>query len=452
MKRIFLIVALIIGQGMSLKLCADALDLELTRGMVGAIPIAVVPFSHNNSQAARTISDVISQDLRHSGWFQVTDADKLPQTPDNMSDMQWSAWEPLKLNAVVLGQVTPLPSGQWRVSFSLLDAVSATSKNPEQSAILLQRNLKADPKALRHMAHHISDLVYEQLTGDPGVFTTRIAYVLKDMRGKTPEYTLAISDIDGRGQQDILHSKEPLMSPTWRPDGRALAYVTFEKGEPTVVEQSLETGKRRVISSAPGVNSAPAYSPDGQQMALVRTTSGYPKIYLMQLATGQLRQITQGWSIDTEPRWAPDGQGLYFTSNRGGNVQIYYVSLADDQVRRVTFEGSYNSSARVSPDGESIIMLHKDGDAFDIVKQDLQSGELTLLTHSRNGQSPTLAPNGKLVMYAAPFGEEGVLEMVATNGRVSTRLPARNMSVQEPSWSPYLYANRKSPLTKQGAA
>ena len=435
MRRFYSIfmVMLMLAWGASAR---AALDLELTRGVVDAMPIAVLPFTSTSAPDAHLLSTVLRDDLQHSGYFRVLKQDAVSSKDTNMD---WQKWRSLKLNAVVMGHFETMADGRYRVSFSLYNVFATATKQSSPSALLLQQSFISDRAGLRSLAHHIGDLIYRQLTGERGIFSTKIAYILVDQH--KPEYTLAVADMDGHNEQVMLRSSEPVMSPTWRPDGRALAYVSFEQKRARIYEQDLLTGQRKVLSDATGINGAPAYSPDGQQLALVRSTTGYPKLYLMDLQRHHVRQLTTGWSIDTEPCWAPDGKGLYFTSNRGGQPQIYYVDLATDQSRRVSYEGRYNSTARITPDGTALVMLHRMTNVFGIALQSLENGAMMVLTQSYDSQSPALSPNGKMVLYAAHFAKRAVLAMVSTDGRVQLRLPARSLDVREPAWSPFLQSS-----------
>lgn len=417
-----------------------ALDLELTKGVAGAIPIAVVPFAgqEDGVEAPDNIAGVIAADLSHSGRFKVADMNKLQQTPHDNQSVDYNYWQKSGNNDLVVGKVTPMGDGKYQVNFQLINLFAGKTQQADKdftAPVLLNTQFIANQNNLRAVAHHISDLVYQQLTGDRGIFSTKIAYVEVQGAGAEKRYLLEVADQDGYNAKTLLTSNEPIMSPTWAPNGRQIAYVSFEGGNDAIYVQDVATGARRAVSRLPGMNTAPAWSPDSQKLALVLTKTGYPKIYTMNLASGQLTQITDGFSLDTEPSFSPDGKSLIFTSDRGGSPQIYMVNLASRQIQRLTYNGNYNARGSFSADGNDIVMLTQSGSGYDIAIQDLQNGRVTQLTNSGNTQSPTFAPNGKMVAYA---DQSGVLGMVATDGSVKLRVPAGEGSVQEPAWSPFL--------------
>jgi len=420
------------------------LDMQLTQGVRGAIPIAIVPFSGQaDPQSPDNVSTVVNTDLQNSGRFATMNQGNMKQTPSAAADVDFSYWQKQNQSNLVVGSVQSVGGDRYRVTFQLLNAYANQSpaKNSSapvwQNAVLLSNTFTVSANQLRSLAHHISDLIYEKLTGDKGIFSTRIAYVVaQPAAGGKGQYALEISDIDGYNAKPLLKSSQPIMSPSWSPNGQRLAYVSFEGGDPVVYVQDVSTGARQVVSKFPGLNSAPAWSPDGQKLALVLTRTGYPKIFVMNVATKQLTQVTEGNSIDTEPVWAANGM-LYFTSNRGGNPQIYRVAATGGSVQRVTFEGKYNASPSLSPDGKMLAVLNGSNNQYSIAVQDVASGRYTVLTQSGNDQAPSMAPNGKMVLYATQSGGRGVLGMTSTDGKVKITLPAREGNVQEPAWGPF---------------
>lgn len=421
-----------------------ALNIELTQGVNAPLPIAVMPFSGGEKVKAnqQTLSTIVGHDLAYSGQFGVFDNSQLKTYPSTLSQVNFSYWQKHKINDVVVGTFKRQSGGTYRVSFQLVgiyaQSLAAAKRNPANS-VLLAQEFVVNRQQLRSLAHRISDLVYQKLTGVRGVFSTQIAYVLIQRKsGKATQYNLYIADADGYRARRLLRSQQPIMSPTWSPNGKDIAYVSFEHNRSGIYIQNVATGKRWLVSDRPGINGAPAFSPDGKQLALVLTLTGNPKIYSLNLATNKLQQLTHGRSIDTEPYWSRDGKTLLFTSNRGGSPQIYRYNFKTHKVGRLTFVGNYNARASLLPNGQSIVIMHRDQGMFSIALDNLDSGQMQILTRGSLDESPSLAPNGKMVLYATQYGGQGVLAMVSTNGRVKLRLPSTDGSVQGPAWSPFL--------------
>ncbi|KTD35558.1 TolB protein [Legionella moravica] len=400
-----------------------ALDLELTQGINSALPIAINSFG--SDAGAEEISHVIENDLTLSGQFKIVSG---PQGANSQSSI--GVLRQLGADSVVTGRVNRV-GNRYEVSFTLADAVA-------NGNVLLTKTYQIGANEIRPLAHHISDEVYQKLTGERGIFSTRIAYISVQRGGQRSRYSLEVADADGHNPQSLLVSSEPIMSPSWSPDGRSISYVSFEKKRAQIFTVSVESGQRRLITSFPGINGAPAWSPDGRQLAVVLSKTGTPKIYSIDLSSGSMKQLTFGDAIDTEPRFAPDGRSLLFTSGRGGSPQVYRLSLADGQVSRVTFEGNYNARASFTPDMKNIVMLHRDDRNFNIGLQNASGGPIASLTFSGLDESPSVSPNSRLVLYATRIQDKGVLGIVSIDGRIRMKLPAREGDVQEPAWSPYL--------------
>lgn len=400
-----------------------ALDLELTQGINSALPIAINSFG--SDAGAEEIAHVIENDLTLSGQFKIVSG---PQSPNSQSSL--GVLRQLGADSVVTGRVNRV-GNRYEVSFTLADAVA-------NGTTLLTKSYQINANQIRPLAHHISDEVYQKLTGERGIFSTRIAYISVQRGGPRTRYSLEVADADGHNPQSLLVSSEPIMSPSWSPDGRSISYVSFEKKKAQIFTVSVESGQRRLITSFPGINGAPAWSPDGRQLAVVLSKTGTPKIYNIDLNSGSMKQITFGDAIDTEPRFSPDGRSLLFTSGRGGSPQVYRLSLADGQVSRVTFEGNYNARASYTPDMKNIVMLHRDDRNFNIGLQNANGGPIASLTFSGLDESPSVSPNSRLVLYATRNQDKGVLGIVSIDGRIRMKLPAREGDVQEPAWSPYL--------------
>lgn len=413
-----------------------ALQLELTQGVDKAIPIAIVPFAAPTGDTSQAIVSVIQADLKYSGRFKLLAAEQAEQQPHNLSEVNYGYWRKQGADNLVIGSITPVSGGRYKVSFALLDVVSAGTDGQH---ILLQQDFTTNQEGLRRLTHHISDLIYEKLTGMRGVFSTKIAYVLvKRWAHKAPEYRLEVADMDGYNPRSVLISKSPIMSPSWSPDGKQLVYVSFENRRSAIYISDIASGTRHQVTSFPGINGAPSFSPNSKQLALVLSKEDKPKIYLKDLVSGTVNQLTDGWSIDTEPHWSPNGEAVIFTSDRGGAPQIYRVDLATHSVTRLTYNGSYNARASYTPDGSGLVMIHREDGQYYIAKQDLASGRIVLLSTTGYDQSPSIAPNGSMVIYASQVGGRPVLGISSTDGRVKIRLPARDGDVQEPVWSPFL--------------
>ncbi|MDP3270205.1 MAG: Tol-Pal system beta propeller repeat protein TolB [Legionella sp.] len=400
-----------------------ALDLELTQGINSALPIAINSFGSDST--SQEIAQVLQNDLTLSGQFKIISG---PQGPNAQSSV--STLKQLGADSVVTGRVNQMGSN-YEVQFTLADAVA-------HGNILLTKTYKVNARQVRALAHHISDEVYQKLTGERGIFSTRIAYISVQRGGGRSRYSLEVADADGHNPQSLLVSSEPIMSPSWAPDGKAISYVSFEKKKAQIFTVSVETGQRRLITSFPGINGAPAWSPDGRNLAVVLSKSGTPKIYNVDLSSGTMKQLTFGDAIDTEPRFAPDGRSLLFTSGRGGSPQVYRLVLGNGQVSRVTFEGNYNARASYTPDMKNIVMLHREDRNFNIGLQSASGGPVASLTFSGLDESPSVSPNSRLVLYATRVQDKGMLGIVSIDGRIRMRLPAREGDVQEPAWSPYL--------------
>lgn len=432
------IVKLVLGVWLICWLQASyaALQLELTQGVDKAIPIGVVPFAGQTSGEEQNIASIIQADLNFSGRFKVINASQASQQPHSAAEVNYGFWRNQGTDNLVVGSVTPIGGDRFKVSFALLDVINAGTNGQH---VLLQQDFTVGQAGLRRLAHHISDLIYQKITGIRGVFSTKIAYVLvKRWPDRAPEYRLEVADMDGFNPRAILVSKSPIMSPSWSPDGKQITYVSFENRRSAIYISDVATGARRQVSGFPGINGAPSFSPDGRQLAMVLSKEDKPKVYVKDLVSNNVRQITDGWSIDTEPHWAPDGRSLIFTSDRGGAPQIYRVDLATATTTRLTFNGNFNARASYTPDGNGLVMIHREDRQYYIAMQDLASGRVLLLSSTGYDQSPSIAPNGSMVIYATQVGGRPVLGISSTDGRVKIRLPARDGDVQEPAWSPFL--------------
>lgn len=428
-----------------LLICTKAqavLDIKLTHGVDKAVPIAVVPFAWEGRNAPPSIdvSTIIGNDLHNSGEFYNLDKRELAQFPSRLKEVDYQYWRDQEVHNIVIGRIEPAGIGQFKVEFSLLDLFSA-QQNIQNDPVLLSQEFIVREQDLRRLAHHISDLIYLKLTGEQGVFSTRLAYVVVQRHTDgNNQYTLEVSDFDGANARPILRSSEPIMSPSWSPDGKKLAYVSFEGKRARIFISDTVTGNRELISQFPGINGAPAWSPDGKSLAVALSQrANSPNIYLLNLANKNIVRLTNDSAIDTEPSWSPDGKSIIFTSDRGGSAQIYQIDLNSHNIKRITYKGDYNSSAKYSPNGRSLILLHRNQQhAFNIAVMNLENNTVWELTRTGRDESPSLSPNGKMIVYASQENNFGVLGIISIDGRVQLTLPARNGSVQEPVWSPYL--------------
>ncbi len=402
-----------------------ALEIEITGGGAQQIPIAIVPFG-GQASAKDNISEIIAADLNRSGLFRVLETGGMPNLPTNPAQVKYAEWTALQAQAITVGNVQSV-GGKLKVSFHLMDALKQTQ--------LAGMDYQISPNQVRITAHKIADIIYQKLTGQTGLFASRIAYITQS--GK--RYALQVADADGYNPQTVVSSNEPIISPAWSPDGSKLAYVSFEKKKPVVYVQSLTSGSRQVLANYKGNNSAPAWSPDGSKLAIVLTYGANSQIYTVSSSGGDLKQITKSTAIDTEPVFTPDGSQIYFSSDRGGKPQIYKVPASGGSPSRVTFEGGYNVSPRFSPDGKSLAYIRNDGGAFKVALQDLASGQVQILSEGNQDESPSFAPNGRVILYATKVRGRGALAAVSSDGKVRQRLKdSAGGDVREPAWGPLL--------------
>jgi len=425
-KSIFSVISLLLSICF-INVANAALEIEISGGGAQQIPVAILPFAETTGVSTKEmIHQIVAADLKSSGLFRVLDTRGMANLPTTPPQIKYPEWAALQAQAMTVGSVESVSGGNLNVSFYLMDVLKQTQ--------LVGMNYQIKPTQLRATAHKIADAIYEKLTGQPGAFGSRIAYINK----VGSRYTLQVADADGYNPQNVVSSNEPLISPSWSPDGTRMAYVSFEKKKPIVYVQSLRTGERQVLANYKGNNSAPAWSPDGSKLAIVLTYGANSQIYTINADGSGLKKITSSRSIDTEPAFSPDGQYIYFSSDRGGNPQIYKVSVTGGTPTRVTFDGAYNLSPHFSPDGRYLTYIRRDAGKFRVAVQDLTNGQVQLLSEGSQDESPSFSPNGRVILYATKVRGRGTLASVSIDGRVRQRLSESNGDVREPSWAPLI--------------
>ena len=409
------------------------LRVEIRRGVERPVPMAIVPFSWEGlgSVSPFNVSGLVTEDLGQSGRFAPMDVRDMVSLPSLPEDVRFQDWQIVEVDYLVIGRVIEDTFDAYTIVFQLYDVLRGEP--------IVGYRLTASGAELRTASHRISDMIYEELTGLPGVFGTSIAYVSEQQENNETRFRLIVSDADGANPIVVADSPEPLMSPAWSPDGRRIAYVSFEGAQSSIYIQTLRTGDRERVSARAGINGAPVFSPDGTRLALTLSRSeGNSDIYMLELATQVLTRLTQHSAIDTEAVWAPDGESIYFTSGRAGGPQIYQVAaMAGARAQRVTFEGSYNARPRISPGGDRLAVVHEDRGNYRIALVDPDTGLTQILSTGRQDESPSFAPNGALIIYATQEGGRGVLASVSTDGRIHQQIVSVAGQVREPAWSPF---------------
>lgn len=403
------------------------LQFEVTGGATGAQPIAIVPFAAN--EGLMDVAQVIEGDLVRSGLFYALPRTDMLEKPSEPKQIDHRNWRAVNMDNIVIGSVKRDPgSDRVTVRFYLFDVLRGEQRLGFEMPA-------AEPSQLRYTAHQIADLIFEKLTGIPGVFNTKIAYVASQGYGLDRKYALMIADWDGENPRTIATSREPLMSPQWAPDRKRLAYVGYERGRSSIYVHEVATGKVRKLVSEKGINGSPAWSPDGTRLAITLSYESNPDIYVVDVASGSKRRLTTTEGIDTEAGWSPDGQSIVFTSERGGPPQVYRMTADGGNVTRLTFRGRQNLRPSYSPDGKSIVLVNLEESRYRIALLDVATNQLRLLSDGRFDEGPSFAPNGATVIYATQGSKGAELATVSTDGRVRQRL-RQTGDVREPAWSP----------------
>ncbi|WP_250459529.1 Tol-Pal system beta propeller repeat protein TolB [Microbulbifer litoralis] len=425
--KLFLIVT--IANCLLVAAAQAQLVVEISGDVQNPTPIAISPFAWSGSGVlSEDVSEIVSADLRRSGLFAPVPREDMLSFPKTPEDVVFRDWRILGTEYVVTGRMEP-QAGGYLLTFDLTN-IFGQSK-------VFTKQVRGSSQQLRDIAHRAADEIFEAITNIRGAFSTEMLYVQETTRNGRPSYALMRADIDGARAREVRRFDQPVMSPMWSPDGQEVAYVSFETGRPAIFRENLRTGARQQLTNFKGINSSPTWSPDGTKLAMVLSKDGNPEIYVLDLNSGKFTRMTRHFAIDTEPNWMPDGKSLVFTSDRGGKPQIYELTLATGQVDRLTFDGDYNARPRVSPDGKTLVMVHRSRGVFTIATMDIKSGRMRVLTETSLDESPSIAPNGAMLMYATKRGNKGILAAVSLDAGGKYNLPSQRGDVREPAWSPY---------------
>lgn len=413
----------------SLALAEAKLTIDITQGVDNPTQIAVVPFKVKRGlDLADDVAAIMDSDLLRSGQFAPINRNNMLSLPTRVRDVFFRDWRAINAQYVVVGSIDNASDGNIELAVSLLDVARQQE--------VLNRKIIGHNSRLRALAHAASDAIYEQITGIKGAFSGRILYVSSDKLDDGFIYRLHMADTDGYNERIIIESSEPVLSPAWSPDAKQIAYVSFEGGKPAIYRQVLATQEREKLVDFPGLNGAPAWSPDGKHLAMVLSKDGNPDIYVMNLDTKALTRLVRHFAIDTEPAWMPDGKSLLFTSDRAGAPQVYRVGLEDRKIARVTYEGNYNSRPQALPDGSGFVVITRRANNFHIALQKFDSDRIWILSQTALDESPTIAPNGFMLLYATKYKGQGILAAVSVDAGIKFRLPSSSTNVRDPAWSP----------------
>lgn len=415
---------------LQLSFAQAELRIEVTQGVDNAVRIAVVPFDWRERKSLpEDISEIVSSDLQLSGRFETLPVDQMLSMPASQDQVHFRDWRLLKVEYLVIGKLQFSTEGV-RLHFELYDVF--------KESLMSSQDIEGSLEELRDMAHYASDEIFVRLTGIEGAFSTQIMYITATGPLSRRNFSLNIADADGHRAKTLFSSDEPIMSPAWSPDGSKIAYVSYEKdSKPAIYLNHLKTGRKERLTDFPGLNGAPSFSPDGRKLAIVLSKTRNPDIYILDLETRAIRRVTRHRAIDTEPGWIENGKALIFTSNRGGQPQIYKIHLDNLRAERLTFEGDYNARARLLPDESGLVMVHRREGVFHITLLDLKRGRMNVLTETTLDESPSIAPNGSMLIYATKHEDKDILAAVSIDGGVKFKLPSKEGDVREPAWSPH---------------
>lgn len=437
MKKIISVASLFIAVFVSSPLlaatesAATSLTIEITQGREQSVKLALIPFDVEvGISLPLNIHNIVLRDMQLSGQISPVPVNTMPSLPVSEAQVIYSEWQELDAEYLLLGQVSRDNAGKrYKVAYKLFD-VFGNKKIRDEVLYFTDRSLL-------DTGHFLSDLVYEEITGIKGIFSTKIAYIsITGKRTKKPLFRLEIADIDGKRPQILLSSRQPILSPSWSPDGTHIAYVSYERKKSNIYTQNLRTGKRRLISDFRGINSAPSWSPDGAKIALVLSRKENVDVYIMNMFTGKLDRLTVSPGIDTEPSWSNDGRKILFVSERGNRPQIFEYNFTNKKTRQITTKGKYNTRPRYIENGKSIVFV-KQSNGFRLVKKSLITGSETFLSKTKNDESPSVAPNGDMIVYSTKVGEKSQLIVISSDGQVEYRLPSSANEVIDPAWSNY---------------
>jgi TolB protein len=426
---VVLIISLIVSPASA---WASNLVIKIEKGVIEPLLIGVIPFKTSDVELPFQFSKIISQNLERTGLFSAIPLEDMPQVPSSLSAVNFKNWRALGVENLIVGEIKRKSVDQYEVEFRLLDTYKRSQ--------LLGYRIPFDSSNARFVAHKATDFIYHKLLGKQGAFTSLLAYITVVKNGEGEKvYRLQVADSDGYGARTIVESSDPLMSPAWSQDGKQLAYVSFESKNSAIYLQNLSNGKRKLLVSGKGINSAPSFSPDGTRIAMTLSRDGNPEIYLYYLSTGELERVTRHGAIDTEPSWSPDAGTLIFTSDRGVGAQIYSYKFDGVPAQRVTYNmGTYNVRGRYSPDGRKIALVHGGKDGYQIGVLDLKSNIYEILTTGTLDESPSFAPNGSMIIYSAMTGRGSQLAAASVDGYMQQTLEQQIGEVREPVWGPLI--------------